>query len=179
MRTILLAILFLTCGAAAAQETTTVCIGGRCLLPRARATTVVVHESRPAAVVESYAPAPVVVESEPVEHYHSPQPVTTVVTATPRRVTVAASSGAQRWANHLGATGSYRIVGRRMIGHCPHLPVGIYEGIGCSSVSPEAAVKSCCYQNDRSLEAVETATAWCQSKRQYVAVVRYRPRQQQ
>jgi len=161
MRTILLAILFLTCGAAAAQETTTVCIGGRCLLPRARATTVVVHESRPAAVVESYSAAPVVIESAPVEHYHSPQPVTTVVRATPRRVTVATSSGAQAHAEACAASG--RFVHARNFG-------GGYEGIGWGA-SPEAATRSCCYWGRRPVR--EIGTAWCPARRQWFAVVRY------
>ena len=178
MRTILLAVMVLAGAAVTQAQETTVCIGGRCLLPRPRAATTVVVESRPAAVVEHYSAAPVGIESVPVEHYHAPRPAVTVVESTPRRVTVATSSGAQQWADHLGATGAYRIVGRRMIGHCPHKPAGLYEGIGCSSVSPEDAVRSCCHQKDPSLEAIDTATAWCPSKRQWVAVVRYLPRRQ-
>jgi hypothetical protein len=80
-----------------------------------------------------------------------------------REVTVSRSViSAQDHANHLAATGSFTHCGRR--GHG-------YEGLGFSTVSPAAAIRSCCYWGRR--VAVEIATAWCPNRRGWVAVVRY------
>jgi hypothetical protein len=152
-----------------------VCLDGRCEVRRP-VQSLVARAVRPA-------PAVVVVDARPVEHVveTAPQVVihehrhvspSHVCDAPAPQVVVESHNAAQEWANHVAATGSYKIVRRRMVGgHCPHKPQGLAEGIGCSSESPEDAVQRCCYWGERT--PVEIGTAWCPSKRQWVAVVRY------
>jgi hypothetical protein len=135
MRVILFAMVLVACGVADAQDTT-VCVGGRCLLPRNRPATVVVDAA--------------------------PQPAVSVVAPQARRVVVHASSGAQAHADQCAASG--RFVHATNFG-------GGYEGIGWGS-SASAATSSCCYWGKRPVR--EIGTAWCPSRRQWFAVVRYR-----
>lgn len=69
---------------------------------------------------------------------------------------------AQAHAQHLAATGTF--------GHCSRRGGG-YEGIGMSSVSPDAAMRNCCYWGQRRVR--EIGTAWCAIRRAWIAVVRY------
>lgn len=69
---------------------------------------------------------------------------------------------AQAHADQLAATGSFAHCSRRG---------GVYEGLGFSTVSPAAAIRRSCFWGQRRVR--EAATAWCPSRRGWVAVVRY------
>lgn len=69
---------------------------------------------------------------------------------------------AQAHADYLAATGAFTHCGRRGVG---------YEGLGFSTVSPTAAIRRSCFWGQRRVR--EVATAWCPSRRGWVAVVRY------
>lgn len=75
------------------------------------------------------------------------------------RVTVVS---AQQHAERLAASG--------MFTHCAYRGGG-YEGIGFSPKSADDAVQRCCYWGQRRVR--EVGTAWCASRRGWVAVVRY------
>lgn len=83
-----------------------------------------------------------------------PAPASVVVSG---NVTVSA----QGWAEHLAATGSFC--------HCSRRGGG-YEGLGVGP-TPDAACRNACYWGRRRVR--EIGTAWCPSRRAYVAVVRY------
>ena len=146
MRSIVLVLVMLAGQAATADDV--ICVGGRCLLPRPRATTVVV-QGRPSAVVEA---APVAVETSPA---------VTVVAPQARRVTVGTVS-AEEHACRLASTGGFS--------HCSNYGGGA-EGLGFSTSSPDDAVRRCCFWGQR--RPREIATAWCPRRRGWVAVVRY------
>lgn len=55
-------------------------------------------------------------------------------------------------------------------GHCARRG-GYYEGIGFSTVSPDAAVRRCCFWGAR--KPREVGTAYCPQRKGWVAVVRY------
>lgn len=84
---------------------------------------------------------------------------TTVVVTGRRHVGIVS---AQEHAEHLAATGSFAHCGRRG---------GGYEGLGFSTVSPDAACRRACYWGQRRVR--EIGTAWCPLRRGWVAVVRY------
>lgn len=69
---------------------------------------------------------------------------------------------AQAHAEQLAAAGTF--------GHCSRRGGG-YEGIGLSPVSPEDAVRRCCYWGQRRVR--EIGTAWSPVRRAWIAVVRY------
>lgn len=69
-----------------------------------------------------------------------------------------------------GAADHAVVIARR--GALVHSGCGQYEGIGFSTVSPDAAVRSCCFWGQR--PAVEIGTAWSPLRRGWFAVVRYR-----
>ena len=144
-----------------------ICLGGRCSLPRVRAilappsTTVIVESPR---VVEHVVEAPRYVESAPPPS--SPAGVT-VVAPQARRVTV--SSGAQSHADRLAATGI--TISRGAISQRHHASGVGREGLGFSTRSPGDAVRCSCFYGQFPIR--EQATAWCPSRRGWVAVVRY------
>lgn len=88
----------------------------------------------------------------------SDSPVT-VVTTTPRSVSVVSAQG---HAEALAASGSFR--------HATSYGGGA-EGIGMSSVSASDAVRRCCYWGQR--QPRDIGTAWCPIRRAWIAVVRY------
>jgi hypothetical protein len=99
-----------------------------------------------------------------------PSSVPVAVTTTPRRTTVVS---AQEHADYLASTASYGVDRfGNMTGHSHIGDQFGYEGIGCSSKSPEDAVRRCCGYGRR--VAVQTATSWCPRRRQWVAVIRYK-----
>lgn len=59
---------------------------------------------------------------------------------------------------------------RNLFGHCSRRGHG-HEGIGFSTVSPDAACKTACYWGR--LRVREIGTAWCPARRGWIAVVRY------
>lgn len=69
---------------------------------------------------------------------------------------------AQDHATQLAATNTFVHCGRRG---------GGYEGLGFSTVSPDAAVRCSCFYGQRRVR--EVGTAWCPARRGWVAVVRY------
>ncbi len=69
---------------------------------------------------------------------------------------------AQEHADQLAATNTFAHCGRRGVG---------YEGLGFSTVSPDAAVRRSCFYGQRRVR--EIGTAWCPARRGWVAVVRY------
>jgi hypothetical protein len=69
---------------------------------------------------------------------------------------------AQDHADYLASSGSF--------GHCSRRGGG-YEGLGFSTVSPTAAIRRSCFWGQRRVR--EVATAWCPTRRGWVAVVRY------
>lgn len=83
-----------------------------------------------------------------------------VIVAGPRR-TVIVSNGAQDHAV---------VIARR--GVLAHASCGQVEGIGFSTVSPDHAVRSCCFWGKR--QAVDIGVAWSPIRRGWFAVVRYR-----
>ena len=84
-----------------------------------------------------------------------------VIIARPRSVVCVNGSCAQSHAT---------VIARR--GSLVHSGCGQVEGIGFSTVSPDAAVRSCCFWGQR--PAVEIGTAWSPIRRGWFAVVRYR-----
>lgn len=84
------------------------------------------------------------------------------VLATPAPVAASAYVSAQDHALALACSGGF--------GHCARRG-GYYEGIGFSTVSPDAAVRRCCFWGLR--RPREVGTAWCPHRRGWVAVVRY------
>jgi hypothetical protein len=70
---------------------------------------------------------------------------------------------AQEDACYMARTGFFGHRGRQ--GAC-------YEGIGFSTVSPDDAVRRCCFWGQR--QPTEIATSFSQRRRGWVAVVRYR-----
>ena len=69
---------------------------------------------------------------------------------------------AQGHADHLAVTNTFVHCGRRG---------GGYEGLGFSTVSPDAACRRACFWGQRRVR--EIGTAWCPARRGWVAVVRY------
>lgn len=84
---------------------------------------------------------------------------TTVIVSGRGRVAVVS---AQEHADYLAATHTFVHCGRRG---------GGYEGLGFSTVSPDAACRRACYWGQRRVR--EIGTAWCPLRRGWVAVVRY------
>lgn len=82
-----------------------------------------------------------------------------VIVARPRSVIVAG-----------GAADHAIVIARR--GALVHSSCRQVEGIGFSTVSPDAAVRNCCYWGKR--QAVDIGTAWSPVRRGWYAVVRYR-----
>lgn len=82
----------------------------------------------------------------------------------PRKVVVRQNIvvSAQEHAEQLAAAGTF--------GHCSRRGGG-YEGIGLSPVSPDDAVRRCCYWGQRRVR--EIGTAWSPARRAWIAVVRY------
>lgn len=82
----------------------------------------------------------------------------------PRKVVVRQNIvvSAQEHAEALAANGTFAHCGRRG---------GGYEGIGMSPVSADDACRRCCYWGRRPVR--EIGTAWCPTRRMWVAVVRY------
>lgn len=69
---------------------------------------------------------------------------------------------AQEHADQLAVTNTFVHCGRRG---------GGYEGLGFSTVSPDAACRRACFWGQRRVR--EIGTAWCPLRRGWVAVVRY------
>ena len=84
-----------------------------------------------------------------------------VIIARPRSVVCVNGSCAQSHAT---------VIARR--GSLVHSGCGQGEGIGFSTVSPDAAVQNCCFWGQRA--AVQIGTAWSPARRGWFAVVRYR-----
>lgn len=78
------------------------------------------------------------------------------------RCRVAVTGGAQAHADRLAASGGFYHDSRHGTA---------FEGIGRAS-TPEQAIAAACRPRS-ALRVVDTATAWCPVRRQYVAVVRY------
>ena len=78
------------------------------------------------------------------------------------RCRVFPSVGAQAHADRLAASGGFYHDSRHGTA---------FEGIGRAS-TPEAAIAAACRPRS-ALRVIDTATAWCPVRRQYVAVVRY------
>jgi len=92
---------------------------------------------------------------------------TTIASAENVVVTTTTVISAQETANDCARTG--------LLKHC-RLLGGRREGIGFSTVSPEAAEKNCCFYQEAvrgRLRIVERAVSWSPARRGWFAVLRY------
>jgi hypothetical protein len=79
-------------------------------------------------------------------------------------------SGPRRTVVVSGAEGHATVIARR--GALVHSSCGQVEGIGFSTVSPDHAIRSCCFWGRR--QAVDIGVSWSPIRRGWFAVVRYR-----